>query len=402
MVATAQLHALVEEHAHAVSACAPQEHGFAHFDPEFAHNALEHMPARIREQGRLAGWIIPAKDLADVHGLPTSLGNTSRRYLAEKTDDFVAAYQLQGALISGKSQTSELGLSAYTEPVHSLAPHNPRFSDPRTPGGSSGGAAVMVARGLVRAAHGSDGGGSLRVPAAACGIVGFKPAHNTARANPVAQGFLTRTVADAAYLHGLTPRTSRSLRIGVLTTPVHASVEVAPHMLEALEECLPLLSQAGHQVRRVQVPYDQHPFQAFRTILCARSATIPGDASPLVSWLRKEGQQLTPADVHQAMRTFLGVRGHLERTLDVDVLLSPTLAFDPPRIGYFSSMAPPDDFHAQTQWTPWATMFNMSGQAALSVPVGGYGPVLRPSVHLGAVHATSEELLHLATVIEHV
>src|SRR5699024_10170406 len=105
--------------------------------------------------------------------MPTSKGAKHRAYNAETSDATIAALEEQGALIVGKSATPELGLRVDTEPVDMPHPVNPLHPG-ATPGGSSGGAAVQVARGLLRAAHGSDGGGSLRVPAAACGVVGFK------------------------------------------------------------------------------------------------------------------------------------------------------------------------------------------------------------------------------------
>ncbi len=104
--------------------------------------------------------------------MPTSLGAKHRAYNAETTDATIAALEDQGALIVGQCPPGAWPARS-TEPVDMPHPVNPLHPG-ATPGGSSGGAAVQVARGLLRAAHGSDGGGSLRVPAAACGVVGFK------------------------------------------------------------------------------------------------------------------------------------------------------------------------------------------------------------------------------------
>ena len=172
----------------------PQEHGFTYLD-------LQRTPTRT---GRLRGWILSAKDLNDVAGMPTTLGNAKRTYYPAVSEPFIAKLEKQGAIFIGKSSTPELGLRVDTEPVDLPHPDNPLYPG-RTPGGSSGGAAVQVARGLVRAAQASDGGGSIRVPAAACGVVGFKPAGDELGV----QGFITRTVADNAFLHGhrmITPR----------------------------------------------------------------------------------------------------------------------------------------------------------------------------------------------------
>ncbi|AHI23826.1 amidase [Corynebacterium vitaeruminis] len=402
------LHRIVDDHARAVGALDATEHGYAQFAPDFAHERLEKeafresrdagyvSPCRRRD---LAGWIMPAKDLSDVAGLVTSKGSVHRRYLARETDPFISAYEARGGLVTGKTLAPELGLSAYTEPVGMPAPVNPRFPG-ATPGGSSGGAAVMVARGLARAAHASDGGGSIRVPAACTGLYGFKPAHNTAHANPVAQGFLASSLADAALLARVPLRAGAPLRVGLLTVPVHAEATVAAHMLEAVDRAASALSRAGHSVLPVGVPYGDAPFRAFTDILSLRSAPIRGEASPLVAWLRERGRGVSELRREEAIAQFLEVKGRLERAFDgVDVLLTPTLAFDPPAIGYFSSMPPEEDFHAQTTWTPWATMFNMSGGAALSMPVAAPG---HPDVgvHLGAVRGSGADVFAAALAVE--
>ncbi|APQ55052.1 Amidase [Corynebacterium pseudotuberculosis] len=380
------IHERIDALATQVAGLSAQEHGFAHFDADAAHDQAD-MQADSPPQ-RLSGWIIPAKDLSDVAGMPTSYGSVHRRVMATETDSFIAKYMAQGAIVPGKSLVPELGLSAYTEPVGLAAP----TYDGHTPGGFSGGAAVMVARGLVRAAHASDGGGSIRVPAACTGIVGFKPPHDASRANPVTQGFLTRTLADAAYLHNIRPL-SRPLRIGVLTQPVHAEVDVAPHILSAVEEAAARLSAAGHAISRVTRPYGDEPFKAFHDILALKSTKIHGPASPLVEWLRDCGRLVSQKRKAEAVRIFVGVDKLLRDAWDIDVLLTPTLAFDPPPVGYFSAMPPKEDFAARPVGPPWGTMFNMSGGAALSVPYRGVG------IQLGAIRATVPELFGVAEAL---
>lgn len=367
-----------------LGALTPEEHGFAYID----RGVLENPP---RRPGRLAGWVIPAKDLSDVAGMPTTMGNAGRTYIPDVTDEFLHALQLAGAIIPGKTLAPEMGLSAYTEPVGLPHPDNPTLPG-HTPGGSSGGAAVMVARGLVRAAHASDGGGSIRVPAACTGIVGYKPAHNHARANPVAEGFLTRTLADAAFLYGITP-VRRPLTVGVLREPVHAPVEVATGMLDAVENAATTLARHGHRVVEVSPPYGLEVFDAFHTVLAARASHIPGEASPLVSWLRDCGHRTTDADLATATDTFMSVRGRLHAAWpNIDLLLSPVLAFDPPPHGFFSSRAPEEDFFTQTQWTPWATMFNMAGLPGLAMPY----QQIRTPLHLGGIRCGGAEIFAVA------
>ncbi|MCQ9343031.1 amidase family protein [Corynebacterium kozikiae] len=394
--AHASVEARIDQLARRIHAMPASEHGFAHFDAEAAlRQAAEQARNQANTRGRLAGWLIPAKDLSHVAGMPTSFGSVHRVEWPEETDPFIAAFQRLGAIVPGKTLASELGLSAYTEPVGLPAPTNPRFPG-ATPGGSSGGAAVAVARGLVRAAHGSDGGGSIRVPAAAVGIVGYKPPHNTHQANPVAQGFLSATLADAATLANIrAPRRGVAVRVGVLMDPVHAQVTAAEHMLVGVDTAAARLAAAGHAVKAVPVPYGPEVFEAFHTLFAWRSRTVEGHGSPLVEWLRETGWKVSENQAQAAAQTFAQVKARLLAAWDVDVVLSPTLAFDPPKIGYFSSMPPEEDFYAQTRWTPWATMANMSGLGALNVPDAN-----KVGLHLLNLRLTPAQLFAVAQVLE--
>ncbi|WP_460490873.1 amidase family protein, partial [Corynebacterium nasicanis] len=125
--------------------------GFSHLALEQAHERAQRLDRQV-ERGRLHGLLLPVKDLADVAGMPTTFGSAHRTRLAETTDTLPAALLEQGAIIPGKSHTAELGLMIYTEPPGLDSPSNPLWPG-RTPAGSSGGAAALVARGLVPAAH---------------------------------------------------------------------------------------------------------------------------------------------------------------------------------------------------------------------------------------------------------
>lgn len=171
-------------------------------------------------------------------------------------------------------------------------------------------------------------------------------------------------------------------------------------MLEAVDRAAEALSRAGHEVRSVAAPYGSAPFRVFSDILALRSAPIRGEASPLVTWLRERGLGVSDLRRDEAIAQFLGVRRLLERAFEgVDLLLTPTLAFDPPEIGYFSSLPPEEDFHAQTTWTPWATMFNMSGGAAMSIPVAMPGR-RDVGVHIGAVCGSAADVFAAALAVE--
>lgn len=358
-------------------------------------------------EGRLAGLLIPVKDLMPVAGMPCAYGSIRRLHHPTQTDPWAASLAAQGAWLVAKSQTSELGMSAYCEPVGMPAVAGLRRADGvvLTPGGSSGGAAAAVARGLVDVAHGSDGGGSLRVPAACLGLVGFKPPHDSSGGVVTAQGFLTRTVADQAYLYGvdragLPTAAQRPLTIGVLSRPLHGDGgAVAEHWAQAALAAAEQLARLGHRLVRVE-PYGPEVFWSFTQVLAHRSRAIKGPASPLVEWLRA-----FPADFSGALPVFTAVP---QRLWPVDVLLTPTLAHDPVPVGTFSALLPEEDFMAQTRWTPWATLFNITGRPAISVP---FGPGVDPSgeeridrvagpaptsVHVGAVRGSARDVLAVA------
>lgn len=361
--------------------------------------------AHLPNPERLAGWSIPAKDLYDVAGLPTTLGNISRRYIAQRTEPFLAHLQAQGARIKAKTASSELGLRIDCEPVGLPAPTNPLWPG-ATPGGSSGGAAEQVALGTVRAAHASDGGGSIRVPAAACGLVGFKPTTPRPPGMPngalAVQGFVTTTVADSAFLHALNPSIAR-VRVGLLTDPILADAEVADPMVQATELAAEALNSAGHQIIPITAFPGERTLDAFRTIFSSALATALADDT-LASgsgiagyphWVGQLGRRQAPAEVQAAKKHAAALNGLLHSFWNVDVVLSPTLTHDPPPVGHFTAMEHSRCFAEQTRWSPWCSLFNMTGQPAISIPwaLPGRPPV---GIHLGSITLADDELLGLA------
>lgn len=350
-------------------------------------------PVYGNPHGRLAGVVTFIKDLSDVAGMPSSYGSERRRVIPSASDHVVAGLLAEGVTVVGKSTTSEMGMTAYTEPVGFPAPRNLLWPGATT-GGSSGGAAALVAHGVVPCAHGSDGGGSIRVPAAACGLVGYKPPHTSGEGRLTAQGFVTTRVDDAALLSGTVP-VHRPLRIGVLRIPLHGDGGVDTPMLAAVEEVAHVCQQRGHEVREVSPAYGQDVFQAFETLMAYKATKITGSASPIVEHLRERGRAFERGRVSAAVRLLDNVDEQVRSRWPIDVLLTPTLAFDPPPVGHFSRLAPSEDFAEQTRWTPWCTLFNITGRAAISVPwrLPGRPPV---GVHMGCIHASPAELLGLA------
>lgn len=363
-----------------VAELSPEQHGFTYLD----------LSRRPTGSGRLDGWVLSAKDLNDVAGMPTTLGHTDRAYMAEETDPTLAALEAEGAVIVGKSAAPELGLRVDTEPVGLAHPDNPLWPG-ATPGGSSGGAAVQVARGLLRAAHASDGGGSIRVPAAACGVVGFKPAGEELSVS----GFITRTVADAALLHAITPRTDARLRVGVLTEPLFAGVEVSPVMLRAVDEATDALRTAGFTVTRLKAyPQAEETFEAFTRIFSSRLADLR-HADGYAAWIRDLGRRVSARELRQAQAHAARLPGLLADYWRVDVLLTPMLAYDPPARGTFLALPHDENFREQTRWSPWGSLFNVARLPAITVPwpMPGRQPV---GLQLGGIVSDAAALLGLA------
>lgn len=370
--------------ARALEHLSPAEHGFAYLD-------LDREPVA---EGDLSGWIIPAKDLYDVEGMPTTSGSKARTRMAEETFPFIAAYEARGARIPGKSVTSELGMSVDAEPRDLPAVDNPLWPG-HTPGGSSGGAAVMVARGLVRAAHASDAGGSIRIPAAACGLVGYKPSASTLAVH----GYITTTARDQAFLHQLTPALERKVRVGVLTEPLMADTVVQEEYLTAVHETAEALEAAGHEV----VPVGRWPeaaitFEHYKNIFSSRLVSLT-HYDYLSEWLRERGLGVTGPQQRESEEYARALRPRLAQFWGVDVILNPTLAFDPPPTGAFSSLSPAENFAAQTRWVPWTSLFNIAGAAAISLPWPVPGRPQPAAVHLGSLTLDDPALLALALAL---
>jgi amidase len=299
--------------------------------------------------------------------------------------------------MTGKTSTPEFGLPAYTEP-ESGPPARTPWDLSRSAGGSSGGAAAAVAAGLAPVAQGSDGGGSIRIPASSCGLVGLKTSRDLLPNGPMpegpgrlgVQGPIARTVADAAalldvmadsppdatYLAAL-DEAPPSLLIGRYCTPVIADTVVHPDCLAAYEEATALLAEWGHRLIDLPVPLPLEAVPHFELVWAAGAAGIPldrareGDVRPLTRWLRERGSALSPQDIADAIDFMqLHARTALDSSAHVDLVLTPTLADLPHVIGSIRNDADPAaDFEAQKRFTPFTSPYNMTGQPAVSLPL---------------------------------
>ena len=389
----------------------------------------------------LLGVPCPIKDLNPVAGVGYEAGSTALRgNLAEVDDGLVTWLRAAGTTMLGKTATPEFGFPCYTEPdgrPPAVTPWDPN----RSAGGSSGGAAAAVASGIVPIAQASDGGGSIRIPASACGLVGLKPSRGRISSGPLmppgpglaTAGVLTRTVADTAaaldvlagYRTGdiyLAPPPTESflaasrrrpagLRIGVLTTPVIAEAEVHPACLEAVAVAVRLLEEAGHIVDEAPVPFAVERWDAFAALWTVGAASIPlpPEADPLLvpltRWLRERGRGVTALEHAVALAELQRLTREVAQIWEpYDLILTPTLAQPPAPTGSLRNDADPAaDFAAQTRFTPWTSVYNLTGLPAISVPLHVAeidGLRLPVGVMLGARFGAEELLLAVAATLE--
>jgi amidase len=384
--------------------------GFALRTPDEARLQAANADSGVDRVGisPLHGVVIPPKDLNAWAGVQCRLGSAAFHFIAQADDHVVTRMKEAGFVFTGKTNTPELGLPAYTEPAIAPPARTP-FDLSRTAGGSSGGAAAAVAAGLVAAAVGSDGGGSIRIPASCCGVVGIKPSRGRVSNGPSGesvgelgvQGPIARTVADAAAIldvlsvpfvgDGLrSPALARGnsflqaaqnptqrLRIGRFATPIIVECAVDAEVLEGYEATSELLANLGHDVVDIASPFPEDVFSYFEILWSSLTAAIEFEDEqftqlrPLTMWLYEKGQSITGAQLSRTVSHLRTIaREAIVKMGDVDVVLTPTLAQLPPAIGAIRNDVNPEaDFQAQCEFTPFTSPINMTGQPAISLPL---------------------------------
>ncbi len=389
----------------------------------------------------LLGVPCPIKDLNPVAGVGFEAGSMAMRgNVAEIDDGIVEWLRDAGTVMLGKTATPEFGFPCYTEP-DGRPPATTPWDPSRSAGGSSGGAAAAVAAGIVPIAQASDGGGSIRIPASACGLVGLKPSRGRISSGPLmppgpglaTAGVLTRTVADTAaaldvlagYRAGdtyLAPEPSDSflaatrqrptgLRVGVLTTPVIAEAEVHPACLGAAAAATVLLQELGHRVDEAPVPFAVERWDAFTALWTVGAASIPlpPEAEPLLTpltrWLREEGRKVSALDHAAALAELQRLTREVALAWGpYDLILTPTLAQPPAPLGSLRDDADPaGDFAAQTRFTPWTSVSNLAGLPSLSLPISATaidGVRLPIGIMLTGRFGAEETLLAVAASLE--
>jgi Asp-tRNA(Asn)/Glu-tRNA(Gln) amidotransferase A subunit family amidase/enoyl-CoA hydratase/carnithine racemase len=377
-----------------IDAYDPALHSYITVTPELALEQARTAERRFaRADGPLPlllGVPISIKDLFDVQGVPTSLG--SRVYagsLAEQDSRPVAGLRKAGAVFLGKSNTAEFGQSATTENLLGPACVNPWAPD-RTPGGSSGGAAAGVAAGLAAAALGSDGGGSIRIPAAMCGLFGLKPTLVAPREEDgfqamtdfVCPGPIVRRVADArpllAATHGISVPAfdpGARFRIGWCDAPDDRPVQ--PAVRAAIAQAAAALEDCGHTVLPVAIELGDWQ-EAFGPLVLAdewrfRRHLLADHRDELTDYARRSieaAEHVSAADLEGARTRKAQIREQIASLLArYDMLLIPTAATVAFPVGERPAVI--DGRAVDRLWGPFpfTAAFNVSGSPAASLPI---------------------------------
>ncbi|MFC3654730.1 hypothetical protein FZ025_11245 [Xanthomonas hyacinthi] len=374
------------------------------------------------------------KDSLDYPGMPTRSGSRSRSgVLVERAYPYVARLVAQGLVAIGKSSMPEFGLLASTEPLQGPLTRNP-WSLAHSPGGSSGGAAAAVAAGLVPFAHGSDGGGSIRVPSSCCGVVGLKPGRDSTvrvRGRHLVEDLLvadclhSRSVRDTAWafaathlhpgratVHGPSPR---RLRIAMIE---HGLRGAAPHsdVRDASTRTADLCTRLGHRVERVDWPLDGHAtLTAFEDLWSHLAADAVDAATAMIGGRRLEdavepwtlslsdrARRLPPQMLESAYQQIARLPRQLARFFDsYDVVLTPVVSAPPPPLGTFApDVAMETLMDAMFAWIDYTPLHNMAGTPAISLPLSFDSAGLPIGSMFAADRGQEDTLLALAYELE--
>ncbi|KQY56094.1 hypothetical protein ASD11_16655 [Aeromicrobium sp. Root495] len=439
---------LVQHHLDRVAAFDQQLGAFVTVTDEAAlaeARSVDERRARGDDVPVFAGVPTAFKDLNATAGVRTTMGSVLMRDNVPQVDaNAVTLVRRAGFISLGKTNTPEFGLSSYTD-NDLVGPARTPWDLTRNAGGSSGGAAAAVAARLVPVAQGSDGGGSLRIPASCCGIVGFKPSRGRVSAGPLGSdwsglagdGPLSRTVRDAAALldamaHPMpgdlrplpdptTPfvdwagREPRRLRVARWSTPYLPGIEASPESVAAWEETSRLLASLGHEVVDVDNPFPPELEPQFNAVWSSgmAAAPVPDEALEVLRpntryWLQR-GREVTGPQLAGALQYLEATtRALLTAMRDFDVWLTPTLALPPQPVEWFNESGDPaEDHRRELLFTPYTAVYNMAGVPAVSLPLHvteatAERPALPVGVMLAGRPGEDGPLFSLAAQVERV
>ncbi len=399
-------------------------------------------------KGPFAGVPFLLKDLYALYkGQPVTNGSRFwKGYVADHDITLVERYKAAGLVVIGRTNTPELGLTMTTEPV-ALGPCRNPWNLARSSGGSSGGSAAAVAMRMVPMAHATDGGGSIRIPAANCGLVGLKPTRARNPQGPdVGEGWagmatahcVSISVRDCAALldatHGPAPgdpycappperpflkevgAPAGSLRIGLVTAGPDGA---KPHKdcVAGAKDAAKLCEELGHRVEETEFKFDKALFQrAVWIVIAANAANTlalrakaagheagPNDVEPLTLAAAKRGRETPSSDYAWAVLTLHGFGRQVAKMYEkFDVLLSPVLNNPPLPLGRCSMQTPDTETFGKelANELPFTPIYNVSGCPAISLPLYWNKEKLPIGVQFGAGFGNEAVLLRLAAQLE--
>jgi amidase len=422
---------LVERSLERISSDNPSVGALVHVDEGYARARAD----EIDREGfsdpseTLRGLPTADKDLVRRAGMPTRYGSRTRelREIDTESDPMATWLDDVGAISVGKSATSEFGMAGYTETRLEGVVRNP-MNPERQVGGSSGGAAAAVAAGFFPFAPGSDGGGSIRIPALACGVVGWKPSRGLIPAGSglespaglAVPGLLTRTVAD---LETIAPQLLRGSwewavaapaktenvirRVGVTRRspwPQEWGIGPDEKASAALDYGIHALEGAGVEVVELEWQPDESYHEHFLTVWAVTAAAIDVDdealLEPLTRYLRAHAQSVSSVEFSRALAKLKDFERDTIRAFSVvDAVMTPGLAFAPPPIGFFSE-DPQTNFRQQVEFTPWTSFVNVAGLPAVVLPTALESEGIPRGVQLIGRPGADLAIISLATRLE--
>jgi amidase len=427
-----------------ITALEPQINAFVDVDGDGARATAAAIAAG--DERPFAGVPIAVKNNRAVAGRRLTLGaDLMGDHTPAHDHNVTRRLRAAGFVIIGTTALSEWGILPVTEGRRLGSTRNP-WAPARTPGGSSGGSAAAVAAGMVPLGHGNDGGGSLRIPAACCGLVGLKPQRGRISLAPdsgeqflVQDGVLTRTVRETALLLDVlagpqlgdaswappppepfarsAQRDPGTRRIGITTVMPLLEAELDPACERAAYDAAALLESLGHRVEEVRPPWHRSGLlalftRAFGPAICtsiAGAALLAGrepraqDMEPVSweLWQRSKRVDAVEAELaRKALQAF--ARSITHWAVAYDALLTPALAQPPPPIGALDPCGPDPagTFERSGHFTPYTAVSNITGSPAISLPLYARADGLPLAVQLIGQPAQEGALLALAAQLE--